>query len=66
MTLIELGEEYLIEAQKIKEDIEKQREILEAQVFPTYEDTKKLAELYQIAQELTQTGQHLIHYYDKI
>lgn len=66
MTLFEMGEEYLKQAQAIKRQISLLRKRLEhVSGLELYRTRGDILRLYSIARELKDTGDYLIHYYEE-
>lgn len=65
MTLYELGEQYALQSQTIRQEITKRRKKL-----PLYrgteliEEQRQIAKLYAIAADCAKIGEKLKHYYD--
>lgn len=66
MTLFEMGEEYLRQAENVKNQILLLRgRSKQATGLELYRIRGDILRLYTIARELKSTGNYLIHYYEK-
>lgn len=66
MTLLEMGEEYLKQAEDVKKQILLLRSrSKQAAGLELYRIRGDILKLYTIARDLKSTGDYLIHYYEK-
>lgn len=68
MTIVELGYEYLRQAEELWAKIQRIEELIsqDQSPFGDYVETeKKMQILYDMHAETVTTGNHLVHYYDK-
>lgn len=66
MTLFEMGEEYLKQAEEVKKQIDLLRERLGyVSGLELYRMRGDILKLYSIARDLKDTGDYLVHYYEK-
>lgn len=65
MTLYELGEEYALQSQKIRQEITNRRgKLFLYHGIELIEEKRKIANLYSIAADCARIGEKLKHYYD--
>lgn len=65
MTLYELGEQYALQSQKIRQEISKRRKKLSLyRGTELIEERRQIAKMYAIAADCAKIGNKLMHYYD--